>query len=257
MATLKGDSATPNVPAVFGENTAQGDGVFGQGGDNGRGVVGVSAKHTGVEGTTIDGAAVFGSVNGAGRGVIGVAKSNTAVEGNSTSGAGLFGSSQTGIGVFGKGGRLAGFFEGNVEITGNLTIQGVSIQTWLQRIQKLEQQVADLQRQLGSSSGTGSGTGGGGTSSPRIAVTQGGSSGGNLNTFTISGSGFGRNENVTIKVISRSRFGSPSSSDTPTVADSAGNISHAMGLFCDGGMTHEFTAVSASGRSSNMAGSSC
>lgn len=45
-----------------------------------------------------------------------------------------------GIGIYGKGVRLAGLFEGNVDITGNLTIQGTSIQSWLQRINKLEQQ---------------------------------------------------------------------------------------------------------------------
>lgn len=39
--------------------------------------------------------------------------------------------SATGIGVHGKGGHLGGYFEGAVEITGNLTIQGVSLQLWL------------------------------------------------------------------------------------------------------------------------------
>jgi len=37
-----------------------------------------------------------------------------------------------GVGIHAKGGQLAGYFDGPVEITGNLTIQGVSIQTWLQ-----------------------------------------------------------------------------------------------------------------------------
>ena len=46
-----------------------------------------------------------------------------------------------GPGIFGKG-SPAGLFEGDVAITGNLTLQGVSIQTWLQRIVQLEQQGA-------------------------------------------------------------------------------------------------------------------
>jgi len=52
----------------------------------------------------------------------------------------LMGSQRTteGAGVHGKGVR-AGFFEGTVEITGNLTIQEISIQSLLQRINQLEQ----------------------------------------------------------------------------------------------------------------------
>jgi flagellar capping protein FliD len=65
-----------------------------------------------------------------------------------------------GIGIFGKGGILAGHFEGDVKITGKvtvnsifsdaLTIQGVSIQIWLQRIVALEQRDNTLQQQINS-----------------------------------------------------------------------------------------------------------
>lgn len=146
MPNLAGDSAVAEIPGVFGENSVNGDGVFGQGGSGGRGVVGVSTKHTGVEGTTTDGIAVFGGATGGkGRGVVGVTNATTAVEGNAASGDAVYGVSTSGIGVHGKGGHLGGYFEGAVEITGNLTIQGVSLQLWLQRIAVLEQKAAALE----------------------------------------------------------------------------------------------------------------
>jgi len=43
-----------------------------------------------------------------------------------------------GIGVYAKGGRFAGFFEGAVTVTGPLTAQGVNL---VQRIQQLEGQL--------------------------------------------------------------------------------------------------------------------
>ena len=78
---LKGSSNSVAVPGVLG--------VMGES-TSGRGVVGVSTNGTGVWGQT-DGA-----------------------------GIGVAGSSKNGIGVHGKGGRLAGFFDGDVEITGDL-----------------------------------------------------------------------------------------------------------------------------------------
>ncbi len=43
---------------------------------------------------------------------------------NGDGGDGVFGESVNGVGVHGRGGRLAGFFEGNVEITGNIDVTG-------------------------------------------------------------------------------------------------------------------------------------
>jgi hypothetical protein len=75
-------------------------------------------------------------------GVVGVnTNRGFGVYGQSDDGHGVVGESKNSVGVYGKGGRLAGFFEGNVEITGNLTVQGVA---WLQRIDQLEQKVAQL-----------------------------------------------------------------------------------------------------------------
>lgn len=60
-------------------------------------------------------------------------------------GTGIVGVSQGGVGVWGKGGRLAGVFEGNVEITGDLTVQGVSIQSLRQQMAGLQSTVDGLQ----------------------------------------------------------------------------------------------------------------
>ena len=68
------------------------------------------------------------------------------VFGESTTWHGVAGISQSttgGAGVFGQG-SLAGRFQGDVDITGNLTIQGVSIQNWLQRIVQLEHQAGNV-----------------------------------------------------------------------------------------------------------------
>ncbi len=74
------------------------------------------------------------------------------VFGSSTTNVGVYAHSDSYVGFFASGGRLAGLFEGNVQckgnfyVTGNLTIQGVSIQQWLQEILQLKQDVADLQQ---------------------------------------------------------------------------------------------------------------
>ena len=57
MANVTGDSATTNVPAVFGENTAGGDGISGKGR---RGVVGISNDFQGVFGKSVENAGVVG-----------------------------------------------------------------------------------------------------------------------------------------------------------------------------------------------------
>jgi hypothetical protein len=135
-------SPKANIPAVRGENTAGGDGVFGYGQNAGRGVVGVSEAHTGVEGKSTSADAVFGR-SATGRGVVGISDSHTGVEGNSTSADAVFGRSATGrgvvgisdshtgvegnstsgVGVFGQSvGGLAGQFQGDVEVTGDIRL---------------------------------------------------------------------------------------------------------------------------------------
>lgn len=106
-------------PGVRGD-AENGTGVFG-GSKTSTAVGGISDSGIGVHGISKTADGVFGSSE-QGRGVVGVAKVATGVEGNSTNGAGVFGSSQTGIGLHGKGGRLAGFFEGDVEVTGDIRL---------------------------------------------------------------------------------------------------------------------------------------
>ena len=95
-------SNNAGVPAVSGENTAGGDGIFGKGN---RGVVGTSDTFQGVFGSSRDNAGVVGeSVNL--DGVFGISHKNTAagVSGhNETGGFGVFGESKNG----GRG--VAGF----------------------------------------------------------------------------------------------------------------------------------------------------
>jgi hypothetical protein len=146
---------------VTGESLAGDDSSIGVHGSSsrGRGVVGVSRTSAGVEGATFAGIGVYGGVTsesderrGTGRGVVGAAISATGVEGQSQSGVGVWGSSidsegvhgetssvafaaiagiqlnphSTGAGVYGehRGNGTAGFFKGNVVVTGHIEFAG-------------------------------------------------------------------------------------------------------------------------------------
>jgi len=114
---------------VYGETLADaGAGVWGQNKANGNGVLGKTESTTG-------GAGVVGE--GPGPGVIGASYTWVGVYGETRTpaaqgagvwgehkgdGTGVFGHSNTGIGVMGKGGRLAGYFEGDVEVTGDIRL---------------------------------------------------------------------------------------------------------------------------------------
>ena len=98
-----GESETWHGIAGFSKSTTGGFGVYGEG--VGPGVVGVSKTWHGVYGetpSTTGGAGVWGEHKGAGSGVVGI--------------------SIGGVGVHGKGARLAGFFEGDVEVTGDIRL---------------------------------------------------------------------------------------------------------------------------------------
>lgn len=116
-------------------------GVYGESQES-EGVRGVGHKGAGLSGNSEKWYGVYGESNEA-EGVRGVGHQGAGVSGISEKWHGVYGetpSTMGGAGVCGKG-HMAGLFEGDVVITGNLTIQGVSIQTWLQRIVQLEQQV--------------------------------------------------------------------------------------------------------------------
>jgi hypothetical protein len=109
------------------DSTSGGFGVFGSNSAGGTGVAGVSSGWMGIYGkseSTTGGAGVMGEAVGAG--VIGVSKTWMGVYGKSestTGGAGVMGESVgTGAAIYGKGGRVAGFFEGDVEVTGDIRL---------------------------------------------------------------------------------------------------------------------------------------
>jgi hypothetical protein len=101
-------------------------GVSGWSHDN-AGIAGESQTFHAVYGISHDpnNAGVFGTNdagNGSGFGVAGSSATNVGVAGDSVSGTGLRGTSQTGVGVHGRGGQLAGFFEGDVVVTGDIRL---------------------------------------------------------------------------------------------------------------------------------------
>jgi hypothetical protein len=88
--------------------------------DSGIGVEGSSPHNLGVHGVSDTNHGVHGDSN-SGRGVQGISQTFFGVSGVSTTGVGVGGESESGIGVFGKGGQLAARFEGNVEVTGDIS----------------------------------------------------------------------------------------------------------------------------------------
>jgi len=131
------DATSDTGTGVFG-NSKGGTGVFGNS-DSGTGVLGVTQSETtdsiGVEGISTFGLGVYGHCAGGtgvygethgGIGVKGVSiLTGTGVQGFGSLGIGVSGSSETSIGVFGtsKSG-LAGQFEGDVQVKGNLSVTG-------------------------------------------------------------------------------------------------------------------------------------
>jgi hypothetical protein len=116
---------------------------------DGEGVVGFSTNSTGVwgqadgagtgvQGTSKSGDGVFGQSTGSGRGVAGFSEGGQGVYGHSVSQAGVVGESDQFDGVFGeshsnqhagvagrnKAGGMAGFFDGDVVVTGDVTLTG-------------------------------------------------------------------------------------------------------------------------------------
>jgi len=105
---------------VRGDST-DGRGVEGRSA-NDYGIRGHSSKSAGIRGSSDEGRGVEGWANNS-EGIVGISTNGNGVWGQTDGrGVGVLGTSAHGIGVYGKGGRLAGFFEGNVEITGDLNL---------------------------------------------------------------------------------------------------------------------------------------
>ena len=115
---VSGTSVSNN--GVVGSSTT-GRGVAGAS-QSAYGVSGDSQSSAGVRGTSISGRGTEGWSNTA-EGVMGISTTGNGVWGQTAgAGDGVLGTSVHGIGVHGKGGRLAGLFEGDVEVTGDLRL---------------------------------------------------------------------------------------------------------------------------------------
>jgi len=137
-----GLSLVPNASGVFGANNAGGTGVFGES-PTGDGMIGAtqSSAKSGVFGKN-DATAPSPAGTVGGNGVFGlslVPNASGVFGANNGGGNGVAGISERGIGVFAKGGLLAGFFDGNAEVTGHLKVNG----------QDLSDQIAQLRATLG------------------------------------------------------------------------------------------------------------
>ena len=155
-AGVRGESKAKFNPAVHGIHRGEeGPGVQGEA-ENGTGVTGISKTWLGVYGES------NAPANAGAAGILGEGKNGgDGVKGHASapgkSGVAGYHLTNKGPGIFGKG-FPAGLFEGNVVVTGSLTVQGADLSALVQRIAQLEQQgahvssleqkVADLQSQL-------------------------------------------------------------------------------------------------------------
>jgi hypothetical protein len=137
--TLSGTSNSNDEPAIKGENTVGGVGVFGRSKDF-QGVHGESENQAGTVGISKNFVGVWGESSSDGHpGVIGLSKKWQGVHGESENQAGTVGISKNFVGVwaetstknhpgiFAKGPTVAGRFEGNVEVTGDVLVRGQKI----------------------------------------------------------------------------------------------------------------------------------
>jgi len=154
---VQGISHSQAHPGVFGINDQGGDAVFGSANTTGRGVVGVSDQHTGVEGDSAGGAGVFGTSQN-GEGVHGQTNSQTAPAVAAYS----LNPNGTGAAIYGQSGGKgpAGFFQGNVTVTGNVGVTGSisakgtdllsAVNQLMTVVNQLSGQVANLEAQVAS-----------------------------------------------------------------------------------------------------------
>jgi hypothetical protein len=167
--------------------------------------------------------------------IIGTSKSNDGVRAVSTDGNGLSAFSDHGTAVFAKGAKFAGFFDGNVQVTGKLGSQ--QIPDLIAFLVQIQDRVAHLeQKQAGGTSG--SGTGGGGVQAkPQIAVTSEGS--GQSSVFKVSGTGFSPSKLVTIRVVDDQLI----NLSFQATADSAGKLDFRQKILCTSGLALHFSAT--------------
>jgi hypothetical protein len=116
-----GSSAAPAGAGVWGTNTGSGPGVYGTCA-KGDGVLGNGYHGVHGQSDNAGGAGVWGEDTGSGVGVSGTSTTKQGVSGQTTSGVAVYG--QT------LGSGLAGQFDGNVKITGDITsVNTITVQT--------------------------------------------------------------------------------------------------------------------------------
>lgn len=93
--------------------------VVGDGADNLIGVHGTSKGNIGVQGDSQSSNGVFG--------LCGTEAASGVYGQNDAGGYGVAGRSRDGVGVLGEGGRLAGLFNGDVEVTGDIRLTGADL----------------------------------------------------------------------------------------------------------------------------------
>jgi hypothetical protein len=125
MGSQSFDSNDQGTSAVLGTNTGGGVGVKGVS-NTYQGVSGVSTGNAGVAGESQRFVGVYGlSHDSNNAGVMGINDNGGwGVTGRSERNTGVSGESKAGIGVHGISAHLAGFFEGNVKVVGELYVQG-------------------------------------------------------------------------------------------------------------------------------------
>lgn len=121
---------------VRGESKGDGVGVYGVSVD-GTGVYGTSTNRTAMSGLAlsktgyglrgenkVDGTGIFG-VSASGTGILGLSESGNGIglRGESKGdGKGVYANSTNGTGIYATGGKLAGYFKGDVEVTGDIRL---------------------------------------------------------------------------------------------------------------------------------------
>jgi hypothetical protein len=236
-----GQTNNGNASAVYGRNDGTNPtgawGVFGFSPNGFAGVFGSSGKN-GVFGQTksASDSGVYGLCNGNGNGVAGI--------------------SDSGTGVYAKGGRFAGFFEGNVAVTGNLVVKGTDISTLISqvqslgnlvgrvqglegRVQTLEQENQRLKQEVaGIKNQSSGGKLPAGSPNPQISVTK------KDGKFVVTGSGFLANKTISIRAVVTNNPQDVSS--TSQSSESDGALSVQWALNCIAGTT--FTVSASDGR---------
>jgi hypothetical protein len=219
---------------VYGKSASTTGGAGVMGAAVGPGVIGESQTWHGLYGksaSTTGGAGVMGEA--VGPGVIGKSQTWHGVYGETsgsgesgaaavwgehkTNGSGVVGVSAKGAGVFAQG-RPAGFFKGDVFLTGDLRVEGVdkSLRDLLKRLAELERDLAELRRRVPLT----------GETLPEIEVTSTKRFGDHV-AIDCDGRGFIPYSGVTVSVRS---LGGPTASDIYPIgehtdqADASGNV---------------------------------